>query len=171
MLTPRIIHRGETVPSNSRNVLPVGYNDSKGFHLNIHKNEKSLCKYIWTIFLYIMTAAVFFQVGYLIMQYSMIDVRNDSDTVTSALSDPDAVNNFLNIDTSIKDPRNLISDVDISTAKNNNIVHLDSLSKPIIDATTNIVDSGGNQGTLIASSYVDGFPVKEMLHNHSFSHI
>lgn len=100
-----------------------------------------------------MTAAIFFQVGYLIMQYSTIDVRNDSHTVTSALSDPDIDTNFLNIDTSLKDPRNLIPDVDISTAEKNNFVNVDSLSKPIIDATqSNIVESGSNQGTLMAVS-------------------
>jgi hypothetical protein len=153
MLTPRIIHRGEIAPSNSRNILPVGYNDSKGFHLHVHKNEKLLCKHIWTILLYIMTAAIFFQVGYLIMQYSTINVRNDSHTFTSALSDPDIDTNILNIDTSLKDPRNFIPDVDISTAEKNNFVNVDSLSKPIIDATqSNIVESGSNQGTLMAVS-------------------
>jgi hypothetical protein len=153
MLTPRIIHRGEIAPSNSRNILPVGYNDSKGFHLHEHKNEKSLCKRIWTFLLYVVTAAIFFQVGYFIMQYSTIDVRNDSHTVTSALSDPDIGTNILNIDTGIKVPRNLIPDVDIRTAEKNNIVHLDSLSKPIIDVTkSTIVDSGRNQGTLMAVS-------------------
>jgi hypothetical protein len=137
MLTTRTNHKGEITSSSSRNVLPVGYNDSKGFHLHSHKNEKSLCKQIWTVLLYIITAALFFQIGYLSMQYSATDVKMESQTS--------------NIDEGYhKGLKNIIQNVSISTVKINEGNSLDGLSNPVKDAIkSNIVNNGMDQGTRI----------------------
>jgi cell division protein FtsL len=162
MLTTRTNYKGEITSSSSRNVLPVGYNDSKGYHLHAQKNEKSPCKQIWTVLLYIITAALFFQVGYLFMQYSATDVRNESQTRTTANTNEEYH----------KGLKNSIQNVGISTAKINEGHSLDSLSNSIKDATksniadatkSNIVNNGMNQGTRIVLSLFKCFSIIGLL--------
>lgn len=159
MLTTRISNKAEVASSSSRNILPVGYNDSKGYHQHMHKNDKSAFKQVWTMLLYIITAALFFQFGYFFMQYSTADVSGNPHIINTALSDT-AINGISNDikDTSSNIPgvNTIVKNIGINGAKSNDVVDIDSANKPLIDTTTassstiNNVVNQKSQGTSFA---------------------